>query len=142
MRNRLLTALLAVALGAAMFAVGYQVSADRALHQAAQAGDAMGWLRVEFGLSAEQERRIQALHVDYSVACGEHCHAILEARRRGAPPAEVAALEKVCVDAMTAHFRAVAALMPAGQGERYLAVVLPRIAGYDHHGAPSVRGTP
>lgn len=142
MRNRVVTALLAVALGAVMFAVGYVLSQDPALHQAAQQRDALAWLRVEFGLSDQQFRAIEALHRDYSIACGEHCGAILDARRRGAPAAEVAALEKTCVDAMTRHFRAVAALMPAGQGERYLAIVLPRVAGYDHHGAPSVRATP
>ena len=66
----------------------------------------------------------------------------MAARERQAPAAEVAALEKVCVDAMTAHFRRVAVLMPPGQGDRYLGFVLPRIAGYSHQGAPNVRVTP
>ena len=142
MRNRVVTALLAVALGAVMFVAGYLLGEDPALHRAAQQRDALAWLRVEFGLNPDQFRAIEALHRDYSIACGEHCAAILEARKRGAPATEVAALERTCEGAMTVHFRAVAALMPPGQGERYLAIVLPRVAGYDHHGAPSVRALP
>jgi hypothetical protein len=66
----------------------------------------------------------------------------MDARERKASAAEVARLEKVCVDAMNAHFRRVAALMPAGQGERYLATVLPRVADYAHTGAPTVGAKP
>jgi hypothetical protein len=102
----------------------------------------MAWLRVEFGLTDEQFTAVRKLHEDYSVTCGEHCAAIMDARERKAPAAEVAALEKTCVEAMTGHFRQVAALMPPDQGERYLATVLPRIAGYAHQGAPNMRVTP
>jgi hypothetical protein len=66
----------------------------------------------------------------------------MDARERKAPAAEVAALERSCVDSMAAHFRRVAALMPPSQGERYLELVLPRIAGYTHLGAPSVQVVP
>lgn len=58
------------------------------------------------------------------------------------PAAEIAALEDFCVGEMTKHFRKVAAQMAPAQGERYLAVVLPRIAGHSHQGAPNVRVTP
>ncbi len=51
----------------------------------------------------------------------------------------MAALEKTCVDAMTAHFHRVAVLMPPGEGERYLAIVMPRIIDFDHRGAPYVQ---
>ena len=43
---------------------------------------------------------------------------------------------------MTAHFKRVAAEMPVAEGARYLATVLPRVAGYEHTGAPNVRATP
>ncbi len=142
MKNFWITIGVVLAACAAAFGVVYALNTDRALQAAAREGDAMAWLRAEFRLEAAQFSAIKKLHDDYSVACGEHCAAIMAAREKQAPAAEVAALEKVCVDAMTAHFRRVAALMPAGQGERYLATVLPRVAGYQHHGAPDVRAKP
>jgi hypothetical protein len=102
----------------------------------------MAWLRAEFQLNDAQFAAIKKLHEDYRGVCAEHCAAIMAAEKRGAPAAEIAALEKTCVDAMNAHFRRVAALMPSGQGERYLAIVLPRIADYDHRGAPNVQVRP
>lgn len=142
MRNFLATAVLALAACAVAFGVFYVMADDPAMRRAAREGDAMTWLRAEFRLDDTQYAAIKTLHDDYSVACGRHCAAILAARERQAPAAEVAALETTCVDAMTAHFRRVAALMPTGEGERYLAVVLPRIAGYDHRNAPNLRANP
>lgn len=141
-KNFLITLVLAVAAGAAAFGLFYVLSDDRAMHAAAKQGDAMAWLRAEFKLSEEQFAAIRRRHEDYSFVCGEHCAAIMAARERKAPAAEVAALEKTCVDAMTVHFRGVAALMPPAQGDRYLAMVLPRVNGYSHHGAPNLRVTP
>ena len=109
------------------------------MRQALRDGDTMAWLRTEFRLNAAQSDAIKKLHEDYREQCAGHCAAIMAAEKRGAPQGEVAALEKICVEAMTAHFRRVAALMPPGQGERYLAVVLPRIADFDHRGAPNVQ---
>ncbi len=142
MKNFWITLGVVLAACGAAFGVVYALNTDRALHAAARDGDAMAWLRAEFRLEPAQFNAIKKLHDDYSIACGEHCAAILAARERKAPAPEVTALEKVCVDAMTAHFQRVAALMPAGQGERYLATVLPRVAGYAHHGAPDVRAKP
>lgn len=142
MKNFLIT--LGVALTACTLAFGafYKLNDEPALHRAAAEGDAMLWLRTEFRLDDAQFAAIKKLHDDYGMVCGEHCAAIMAAKRHGAPAAEVAALEKTCVDAMTRHFKNVAALMPAGQGERYLAMVLPRVAGYDHAMAPNVRVMP
>lgn len=142
MRNFVITLTLALAACLGAFAVSYFTSDAPVLSAAAREGDAMTWLRVEFRLSETQFAAVKGLHEDYSIACGKHCADIIDARERKAPAAEVAALEKVCVDSMTAHFRRVAALMPAGQGDRYLAMVLPRIAGYSHQGAPNLRVTP
>lgn len=122
--------------------VFYAVNDDPALRAAAREKDAMAWLQVEFHLDEARFAAIKRLHEDYSVECGEHCAAIMAAREKKAPPAEIAALEKFCVDSMGVHFRKVAALMPPGEGERYLAVVLPRIAEHSHHGAPNVRVSP
>ncbi|MEY4939097.1 MAG: hypothetical protein RIQ93_832 [Verrucomicrobiota bacterium] len=142
MRNFLVTGLVAVLACAGAFGVFYVMNGNRALHRAAREGDALAWLRAEFNPSPAQFRAIEKLHESYAVECGNHCAAIMQARQQAAPADQVAALEKTCVDAMTAHFRRVAELMPAGQGERYLATVLPRVAGYQHDAAPTLRATP
>ena len=140
MKNFLFTLGMIAGVCALSFGVFYAVSREPAeVQRALREGDALAWLRTEFKLNDTQFAAIQALHATYREACAEHCAAIMAAEKRGAPPAEVAALEKTCVEAMTAHFRRVAALMPAGQGERYLAIVLPRIADFDHRGAPNVQ---
>ncbi len=142
MRNWLITLAMAVAAGAVAFAAFFNLNDDPALRRAARAGDAMAWLRVEFRLSEAQAAAVKKLHDDFSGECGEHCAAILDARERKAPATEIARLERVCVDAMTQHFKNVAALMPAEHGQRYLAIVQPRVADHDHAGAPNVRVKP
>jgi hypothetical protein len=142
LRNFLLTLGLVAAACAAAYGIFYAVGDDRAMHAAARQGDALAWLRVEFRLDDAQFQAIRTLHHEYSFECGRHCAAIMEARERRAPAAEVAALERVCLEAITGHFRRVAALMAPEQGERYLALVLPRVAGFAHDGAPSLRVSP
>ena len=141
-RNLLLTVLLAAALAVLAFGVAYFASGDRALRVAARQGDALEWLRVEFALDAERFAAVRRLHEEFSIECSAHCAAIVAARERSAPAAEIVALEEHCVGAMTTHFRQVAARMEPAQGERYLALVLPRIRGHSHQGAPSVRLAP
>ena len=140
MKNLLLTLGSVAAACALSYGVFYAANREPAeLRQAWRGGDAMTWLRAEFRMNDGQFAAIKKLHDEYREVCAGHCAAIMAAEKRGAPRAEVATLEKICVDAMTAHFRRVAALMPPGQGERYLAVVLPRVADYDHRGAPNVQ---
>lgn len=142
MRNLLITAGVVMAACALAFGVFFVLNDDVALRRAARDNDAMAWLRAEFRLDEVQFAAIKKLHEDYGAVCGEHCAAIMDARERQAPAAEVAQLEKICVDAMTGHFKRVAALMPVEQGERYLATVLPRVAGYAHTGPPTVGAKP
>lgn len=142
MKNLLLTLVVLAAAAAASFGVFYVMNDVPEVRRAAREGDAMAWLKTEFKLDDAQFAAIKKMHDDYAAVCGEHCAAIMNARRRKAPATEVAALEEVCTRSMTGHFRQVAALMPAGQGERYLAIVLPRIADYDHTGAPNVKVRP
>lgn len=142
MRNLLITAALVLAVCVAAFGTGFVLGGDRALREAERDGDALAWLRAEFRLSDADFAAIRRLHEDFSVECGRHCAAIIAARERRAPAGEVAELERTCVDAMKVHFRRVAALMPPVQGERYLALVLPRVDGHPHHGAPNLRVGP
>jgi hypothetical protein len=142
MKNFLITLLVAVAAGVVAFGVGYAANTQPALHRAALERDAMAWLRTEFQLNDAQYASIGKLHDDYGLVCGEHCTAIMAAKKRNAPAAEIGALEKICVNAMMEHFQRVAALMPPGQGARYLAIVRPRVDDYDHAAAPTVQVKP
>lgn len=142
MKNFWLTLLVVLAAGAAAFGTFYVMNDDPAVRHAAREHDAMAWLQAEFHLNDAQFAAIKKLHDDYGTVCSRHCTAIMEAKRRSAPEGEVMALEKVCVDSMTEHFHRVAALMPAREGERYLAIVLPRVSGYAHEGAPTLQVRP
>jgi len=142
LKNFLLTLGVALAACAVTYGVFYGMNRDTAMHRAAREGDAMAWLQAEFRLDGAQLAAIKQLHDDYGAVCAEHCALITKARNEAAAAGEQARLEKLCVDAMTAHFRRVAALMPPVQGERYLATVLPRIPSYPHAGAPSVQLSP
>lgn len=139
MKNFWLTLLIVIAVGAASYGAFYVINDAPEVRRAARENDAMAWLKAEFHPSEAQFAEIKRLHDEYGDLCAQHCSAILAARRRSAPSAEVAALEAVCVNSMTDHFHRVAALMPPGQGARYLEVVLPRVAGYGHHGSPTVQ---
>jgi hypothetical protein len=133
--------------------IGYWTSGAPALHAAMKSGDAMAWLRTDFQLDDQQYAEIKRLHEAYAPSCEEHCRLIREAARardavaakRGSDPAAVAAAERTlqelrstCETAIAAHVRKVAAVMTPEQGARYLALVLPKIADFDHQMAPNV----
>lgn len=133
--------------------LAYQLSGDREVRQAVASGDALAWLRADFQLTDAQFARIKQLHESYSVVCEEHCRAIQEAarerqalRERGAEPAVLAAAERkvqelraVCETAIAAHVRQCAAEMSPEAGQRYLALVLPKIADFDHRAPPDLQ---
>ncbi|MFZ5494288.1 MAG: periplasmic heavy metal sensor [Verrucomicrobiota bacterium] len=145
-------AVLALAALAAGF-LCYRMSSVPAVQAAARSGDAMAWLRADFRLTDAQFAAIKKLHDDYAPSCEEHCRLIQQAFRartalavrEGADPAAVAAAERAvqqlrtaCETALTAHVRKVAAVMAPEQGARYLALVLPKIANFDHQMAPDL----
>jgi len=143
-------------LGAAAVAIGfmcYHLSTAPELHAAVRQGDALAWLRMDFQLDDRQFAEIKRLHEAYAPSCEEHCRLIQEAAqardalhaRIGSDPAAVAAAERTleelrvtCETAIAAHVRKVAAVMSPEQGARYLALVLPKIADFDHQMAPDV----
>lgn len=148
-RTLIVLAVAAVAVGLACF----RLSSAPELHAAAAKGDAMAWLRADFQLNDRQFAEIKRLHDDYAPSCEEHCRLIQEAlrardalrARTDTDPATVAAAERTlerlrveCETAIAAHVRKVAAVMAPEQGERYLALVLPKIADFDHQAAPDV----
>lgn len=136
---------------AAMGFVCYRLSGDSALHAAAARGDALAWLRADFHLDDRQFAEVKKLHDAYAPSCEEHCRLIQEATSardalKAADPAAVAAAERklqdlraTCEAAITVHVRSVAALMSPEAGRRYLALVLPRIPGFDHTVAPDLQ---
>ncbi len=143
MRNWLVTLGLALAACAVSFGVFYGVNREPpTLRAAARDGDPMAWLKVEFKLTDAQFASIKELHEQYGTVCGEHCAAIMAAQKRHAPRVEITALETECVQSMTDHFRKVASLMAPAEGQRYLAMVMPRINDYEHRGAPNLQGRP
>lgn len=154
MKNLLLTVVLVLAACAVAFGAFYVSSTDHAARRALRDGDMLAWLQSEFHLNAAQAAEINRLHEAFQDQCADHCMAIIKARRawreaqRDQPAAvpareaELRRLEAQCVDEMLAHFHRVAALMPAREGERYLAMVLPRVGAYEHAGAPDLRAQP
>jgi hypothetical protein len=143
MKNFLVTTMVILAACAVAYGVCYAMGREpAALRQAMAERNAMEWLRADFALSDTQFAAIKQLHDDYGKECARHCAAIMDAKRRHAPAAEIGRLEATCERSMAGHFHQVAALMDPAQGRRYLAIVLPRVVRYDHHGAPSVRVSP
>jgi uncharacterized membrane protein len=133
--------------------VGYRVNCDPVLHAAVAKGDAMEWLRTDFHLTDAQFSAVRQLHASYADTCEEHCRMIQEATRaRNALEAaqgdkaaiaeanrQIQRMRLMCEGAIEAHVRQVAALMSPEDGRRYLALVLPKIADFDHTAAPDLR---
>ena len=138
MKRRVLLGVLALIVAAASFGVFYSVADRPAVRRAAARGNTMEWLRAEFHLNDAQFAKIEKLHEDFGRVCTQHCNAIMDARRTGASSEEIGRLQDVCVTSMLDHFREVAACMPPGEGDRYLAIVLPRIKDYDHTQSPTI----
>lgn len=112
--------------------------------------DSLTWLRMDFDLDADHMAAIETMHADFQKICAGHCSAIRATRKSiaqlksgGASAAEVEAavreearLDAECHQSLEAHVRAVAGLMGDKDGERYLKLVLPRIARFDHTAQP------
>ena len=144
-------ALLAVIAGAAGF-FSYRASGDPAVQAVLLQKDAMEWLRTDFQLSNEQFAAIKKLHDSYSLVCEEHCRDIqlatqarnalrstqADATALAAADQQVDRLRLVCESAIATHVRECAAHMSPEAGQRYLALVLPKIKDFDHVSAPDV----
>lgn len=153
MRHLLTTIGVLAALAALVAFVSFRAGRDPAVEAALAKRDALAWLRADFKLTDSQFATIEKLHHSYSAVCEEHCRAIQDAMRArtalkanaAALPAQVDAAEKrvqelrqICETAIAAHVREVSRQMSPEQGERYLALVLPKIADFDHQAAPDV----
>jgi hypothetical protein len=140
-----------MALAVGFFA--YRASGDGPVAAALQRKDAMEWLRTDFNLTEVQFAKIKQLHDAYSTVCEEHCRQIREAAQArvalrdsvnpdpsllAAADRRVEQLRLVCESAIATHVRQCAAEMSPAAGQRYLALVLPKIKDFDHQAAPDV----
>lgn len=155
MRNLLLTLGLLLAVAAAAGYCVYRSTCGETAVCVAREGDALRWLKAEFHLSDAQYATVLKLHEAQSERCAAHCAAVGAAKDRlrmarkagdaqavAAATGEVRRTEETCERSVEAHVRAVAAQMPAGEGARYLALVLPKISAMAHSGPPDVRLDP
>jgi hypothetical protein len=134
----LLFAICVLVAGLASFGLTRWIAAPTA----AEMTDEISWMRDEFHLSPTQTAAIEKLHDDYFPVCMEHCRLVAKARKslatapaadQPAAQAELLRLETVCQDATRAHLQRVAAVMPPDEGERFLALVLPKLTHLEHN---------
>ena len=152
MKFRWIAAVLIVALALSAGGLSY-VCMREPMPQCAEGEDAsLLWLRVEFKLPADKMARIAQMHEAYQGTCEEHCRKIREARSElrklqtaQAAPSDIAAAEAkstavalVCTTSLETHLREIASVIGGDEGQRYLSIVLPRIAHFDHAGAPNL----
>lgn len=116
--------------------------------------DQWTWLRREFRLNDAQFSRIQALHQAYQPVCAEHCRRIMELQKHmeeleqtgsksspdyTAAQAEWQAVTRECNQTTLRHLQQVSAEMNPDDGRRYLDLMVPHIAQYNHREPRGVR---
>lgn len=153
MKYLLATIGLLIAVAGAVGLASFKFGSKSEVHEALLRRDALAWLKADFHLNDAQFAAIRKLHESYSVVCEEHCRAIQEAAaarsalKSAAQPdaGAIAAAERrwqetrqICETAIATHVRQVAAEMAPAEGRRYLALVLPKIADFDHRAAPDL----
>lgn len=154
MKNLVTTVSLLIVAAVLAGVAAFRVANNDDLAAALARKDALEWLRADFDLTEAQFAAITQLHESYAVVCEQHCQAIQEAvglrnQLKGstapdraalaAAETRVAELTVACETAIASHVRACAELMSPAAGQRYLALVLPKIKDYDHQEAPDVR---
>lgn len=154
MKHLVSTILLVIAAAGVTGFVAFRTTAESSVARALTKQDAMEWLRADFELTDAQFAAIKQLHDAYSVTCEEHCREIIEAagvRNRltsslqtdaaalAAADRRVEELRTLCESALDAHIRRCASHMSPEAGQRYLALVLPKIKDFDHLAAPNIQ---
>lgn len=155
MKYLLGTLALIAAIAATTCVLAFHFSADSEVKAAVAKRDAMEWLRADFELNDTQFAKIKQLHDSYSVLCEKHCMDIMDAARArdelkkvssdatsiAAANKRVEELRQVCETAIAGHVRECAAQMSPQARQRYLALVLPKIADFDHQAPPDLHLT-
>lgn len=153
MKHLVATIVLVASIAGTVGFISFRASADPMVQDALAKRDAMEWLRADFQLSDAQFATIRKLHDSYSLVCEEHCREIQNAARArnslktaNADTSALAAAERrveelrlVCESAIATHVRQCATVMSPEAGQRYLALVLPKIKDFDHLAAPDLK---
>ena len=154
MRHLLTTLLVLTGLAAVTCLATFWMSGDPSVRAAVEKRNAMEWLRADFALTDAQFAKIKKLHDSYSVVCEKHCMDIMHATRarnelKASPSVDATAtaaadkrveeLRLICEMAIAAHVRQCAAEMSPSARDRYLALVLPKIADFDHQAPPDLQ---
>jgi hypothetical protein len=152
MKFRWIAAAVIIALALSAGCIAYVCMREPMPEVASADEDALLWLRYEFKIPADKMTRIETMHAAYQLVCEEHCRIIRDARvglrklrDAQAPDPEIIASEAklrevnlICTTSLEAHMRDVASVIGGEDGRRYLSIVLPRIAKFDHAGAPGL----
>jgi len=130
------TLVISLIAGAAGFWVAQKLTSDPG------PTDEVTWLIKEFELTTAQAEQVRSLHEAYRPICDAHCAAVMEAQTALADainPAEKTAAAQAldtlkirCHVATQAHLEAVAAVMSAEQGQRYLETITPLLSVHEH----------
>ncbi len=135
MKRPFFIVLMALVVGAVVFAAAYQLS-HRLCAGRITANDDLAWLRQEFQLSTAELAQVRKLHDGYLPRCAEMCRQITAKKREvetalagttNITPAveqklaELGVLRAQCQTEMLRHFVEVSQAMPPEPGRRYLA---------------------
>jgi hypothetical protein len=136
MKRSLVILIVALALGAAIFAGSFFTARHATVMCCAKPADDLSWLQMEFHLSDAEMAHIREMHEGYLPKCAEMCAKIAAKKSELASVLgkgtnltteaqaklnEIAALRVQCQSNMLQHFVAVSQAMPPEQGRRYLA---------------------
>jgi hypothetical protein len=136
MKRSLAIVMLALVVGAAMFAGSYLIAQRLCAKHFANTADDLTWLRQEFRLSDAELAKVRVLHEGYLPKCAEMCRQIAVKKREVEAAlanttnltavaeqklSELGALRAQCQTQMLQHFAEVSQAMPPEQGRRYLA---------------------
>jgi hypothetical protein len=145
MRRLVVTAVLAILLGWAAYALSFHV-ASFTFCRAPDAKDPSSWIRQEYHLNDAQYARVKQLEDDYAPRCAELCHRIQQshdsleklilANTTVTPEVETAlqkdsAVQQECREAMLRHFYTVSQAMPPDAGKSYLKMMQSMVVEQD-----------
>ena len=150
MKFSVLTAALIVAISIGAGTATYLCCRPAPLAVQSADDDSLAWLRMDFALDADRMAAIESMHSEFQEICAGHCAGIRATRERlrqlrekGASAGEIsdvlqteARQDAECRSSLDAHVRKIAGLIGGKDGERYLKLVLPRIARFDHTAQP------
>jgi hypothetical protein len=156
MNRGLVIILAAIALGGVAYLFRFH-AATEPLREVASVKNELAWLALEFRLTPEQMKPIEQLHFNYEPRCAAMCrkiannHAELDrliVEGRGVTSEmerllrESAEIQVECRRELLAHIYAVAAVMPPGEGARYIRLLKTQVlqCGAPYKSAPPVAG--